>query len=53
MNVLKNNELYLQLMQLKNGAKISQSKQLGDCSLSSGQWLWIRITGTGDTFGRF
>jgi hypothetical protein len=37
----------------KNGANISQSKQLGDCSLSSGQWLWIRITGTGDTFGRF
>jgi hypothetical protein len=43
----------------KNGANISQhgnfedGTDAGGCSLSSGQWLWIRITGTGDTFGRF
>jgi hypothetical protein len=43
----------------KNGANISQhgnfedGTDAGGCSLSWGQWLWIRITGTGDTFGRF
>ncbi len=50
----------------QNGATVSQyadktlfgdnaenSPNVGGCSLSSGQWLWVRITGTGDTFGRF
>ncbi len=37
----------------KNGATISQSQQLGNCTLNTEQWLWIRITGTGDTFSRF
>jgi hypothetical protein len=50
----------------QNGAVVSQfadktlfgndaenSTNVGGCSLSWGQWLWVRITGTGDTFGRF
>ena len=50
----------------QNGATVSQyadktlfgdnaenSPNVGGCSLSSGQWLWVRITGTGDTLGRF
>lgn len=37
----------------KNGAIITQSQELGDCLLLTEEWVWIRITGTGDSFGRF
>lgn len=37
----------------RDGATITQSGEMGGCSLVWGQWIWIRITGTLDTFGRF
>lgn len=37
----------------KNGAIITQSQELGECLLLTNEWVWIRITGTGDSFGRF
>jgi len=37
----------------RDGATITQSGEYGGCSLIWGQWIWVRTTGTLDTFKRF